>query len=75
MLLLLKREDELFGDFLYPLLAQSWALFINILFAFYFHADYHICNVSYFCVVIGNLENLLGVQDLILIPAVVLTMN
>lgn len=30
---------------------------------------------SYFCVVIGNLENLLGVQDLILGPAVVLTMN
>lgn len=42
---------------------------------FCFHADYHFCNVSHFCVVIGNLENLLCVQDLILGPAVMLTMN
>lgn len=36
---------------------------------------HHSCPVSCFCVVIGNLENLLGVQDLILGPAVMLTVN
>lgn len=69
-----RKKDELLGDFLYPVLAQSWALFGNIFLYFCFHAHY-ICNVSYFCVVIGNLENLLGVQDLISGPAVMLTMN
>lgn len=51
-------------------------LCLTIFFLYFcFPADYHFCNVSYFCVVIANLENLLGVQDLILGPAVMLTMN